>query len=52
MPEIFFFTIHQSAGSIGPGGKALGVCGRVRACAGVCGRVRACAAKYTYVEVI
>jgi len=42
MPEIFFFTIRQSAGSIGPGGKALGVCGRVRACAGVCSEIYIC----------
>jgi len=40
MLEIFF-TMCQSAGSIGPGGKPLGMCGHVQACA-----------KYTHVEVM
>ena len=36
-----FFTIHQSAGSVRPGGKPLGMCRHVQAFV-----------KYTHVEVI
>jgi len=35
MLEIFF-TMCQSAGSIGPGGKPLSMCGHVQVCAGMC----------------
>jgi len=42
MPEIYFFTIYQSADNARPGHKLLGMSGHVWACAGMCECVDIC----------